>query len=114
MVKATFEDKDGKLTLKLEGHAGYGDVGHDIVCSSCSILAYTVAQIVKTAGIEGDLKSVPVLQLERGDAVITCEPIDEEEAYGTLKSTYMFAQIGYKLLAHNFPEHVQLKPFGTV
>ena len=113
MIKVAFEEKDNQLTLKLKGHAGQADIGHDIVCASCSILAYTVAQIVKTAGIEGDLQAVPVLKLDSGDAEVTCEPWEEEEAYGAIKSAYVFAQVGYNLLAHNFPEFVKLKPFGT-
>ena len=40
MLKVTFEQKENKLTLKLEGHAGQADIGHDIVCASASILAY--------------------------------------------------------------------------
>ena len=110
MLKVSFEDKDNKLTLKLDGHAGQASIGHDIVCSSCTILAYTVAQIVKTAGIEGDLKSVPVLHLESGEAVISCEPNDD--VYGTIKSLYMFAEVGYKLLARNYPQFVDLTMFG--
>lgn len=110
MLKVIFEEKDKTLTLKLDGHAGQANIGQDIVCSSCSILAYTVAQIVKTAATEGDLKAVPVLKLESGDAVITCEPTDE--VYGTIKSLYMFAEVGYKLLAHNYPQHVDLTLFG--
>ena len=110
MLKVIFEEKDKTLTLKLDGHAGQANTGHDIVCSSCSILAYTVAQIVKTAATEGDLKAVPVLKLESGDAVISCEPT--EEVYGTIKSLYMFAEVGYKLLAHNYPQYVDLTLFG--
>ena len=110
MVKVIFEEKDHTLTLKLDGHAGQAKQGQDIVCASCSILAYTVAQIVKTAATEGDLKSVPTLKLESGDAVISCEPTDE--VYGTIKSLYMFAEVGYKLLAFNNPQFVDLTMFG--
>ena len=109
MLKVTFDEKDNLLTLKLEGHAGQADVGHDIVCASCSILAYTLAQIVKRATREGDVKADPVIKLESGDALIACEPT--EECYGTLKSAYIYSQIGYELLAYNFPQYVGLKPF---
>lgn len=110
MLKVTFEDKDNKLTLKLEGHAGQADIGHDIVCASCSILAYTVAQLVKVAEAQGDLKNAPEIKLESGDGIVSCEPTDEAR-YGLL-SAYMFAETGYNLLAHNYPQFVELKPFG--
>lgn len=100
-----------KLTLKLSGHAGQADIGHDIVCASCSILAYTVAQLVKNAETLGDLKSPAKIKLENGDAYISCKPT--EDAYETILGIYMFAEVGYRLLAHNYPEFVKLTSFGT-
>lgn len=111
MIKATFEEKDNKLTLTLKGHAGQANIGYDIVCASCSILAYTVAQLVKVAEAQGDLKTVPKVKLESGDAIISCEPVGE--AYNGLYAAYMFAVTGYNLLAHNYPQYVELKQFGT-
>lgn len=111
MVKVTFEEKDNKISLKIDGHAGQADIGHDIVCSSCSILAYTVAQLVTNAKGMGDLKSDPEIKLEVGEGIITCEPV--EEAYDAIKSAYLFAEVGYNLLAHNYPQFVEFKPFGT-
>ena len=110
MVKITFEEKDNKLTLKIEGHAGQADIGYDIVCSSCSILAYTVAQLVTNAKGMKELKSHPEIKLEVGEGIISCEPT--EEAYDAIKSAYLFAEVGYNLLAHNYPQFVELKPFG--
>ena len=49
MLKATFEEANGKISLTIEGHADQAEYGKDIVCSACSILAYTVAQFVKDA-----------------------------------------------------------------
>ena len=110
MLKVSFEHKDNKLTLKLDGHAGQADIGHDIVCSSCSILAYTVAQLVKVAEAQGDLKTAPEIKLESGEGIISCEPTDE--AVNGILSAYMFAEVGFNLLAHNYPHFVELKPFG--
>ena len=119
MIKVTFDcspvnrPKDtNKLELKISGHAGQADIGHDIVCASCSILAYTVAQLVKNAEVVGDLKTPAKIKLENGDAYISCKPTNE--AYDTILSAFMFAEVGYKLLAHNYPQFVELIPFGTV
>ena len=110
MLKVTFEEKDNKLSLKLEGHAGQADIGHDIVCASCSILAYTVAQIVKDAEARDLLKETAEIKLDVGDGVIVCEP--KEEAYAEIEYAYYVAKVGYNLLAHNFPRFVELKMFG--
>jgi uncharacterized protein YsxB (DUF464 family) len=111
MLKVSFEQEGGKLSLKLEGHAGQADVGQDIVCASASILAYTVAQFVKDAFAMGSLKAPPEIKLENGDAVISCEPTDV--ILYEMQDCYMFAEVGYTLLAHNYPQYVELKPFGT-
>lgn len=111
MLKVSFEEKDNQLTLKLEGHAGQANIGHDIVCASCSILAYTLAQLIKVAEAQGDLKTAPEIKLESGDGVVSCEPAPE--ARDGVLSAFMYTQVGYKLLAHNYPQFVVLKSFGT-
>lgn len=111
MIRATFEQSDDRLTLKLQGHAGQAEHGKDLVCASCSILAYTLAQFVKEAERKGDLESTPEVRLEEGDAVISCEP--SEDIWQAMFTMYAFAEIGIDLLAHNYPQYVELKPFGT-
>lgn len=112
MIKVSLEKDGTELTLRIKGHAGQAEIGHDIVCSACSILAYTVAQLVKNADDVGDLKCPPEIKLDSGDAVISCMPT--ENTYCTILGIYMFAEVGYKLLAHNFPQYVDLKSFGAV
>ena len=109
MLKVSFEQKGNNLSLKLEGHAGQADIGHDIVCASASILAYTVAQFVKEAEANGCLKASAEIKLESGDAVVSCNPIDDMLI--DIQNIYLFAEKGYHLLAHNYPQFVDLKPF---
>jgi uncharacterized protein YsxB (DUF464 family) len=111
MLKVTFNQKDNKLSLKLKGHAGQANIGHDIVCASASILAYTVAQYVKEAETSGYLKSPAEIKLDSGDSVISCKPVDDMLI--DMQNIYLFAEKGYYLLAHNYPQFVDLKPFGA-
>ena len=111
MLKVIFEQKDNKLSLKLEGHAGQADIGHDIVCASASILAYTVAQFVKEAESSGCLNSTAEIKLDSGDSVISCNPKDDMLI--DMQNIYLFAEKGYHLLAHNYPQFVELMPFGA-
>lgn len=110
MLKVRFEQKGGSLILRLEGHAGQAEIGHDIVCASCSILAYTVAQFVKDAEASGCLKAPAEVVLESGHAVISCKPTDEMLI--DMQNIYLFAEKGFSLLAHNHPQFVDLKQFG--
>lgn len=109
MVKVTFTEKGQVLSLRLEGHAGYADIGNDIVCASCSILAYTVAQFVMEAEKKGDLASPPQIDLKSGNTIISCEPT--EDIFDVMKDMYLFAKIGYALLEHSHPQYVEIKRF---
>ena len=109
MIKVTIATEGEKLSLRLEGHAEYAEVGKDIVCASASILAYTVAQIVRIKERDGCLTESAVVRLEGGDTEITCVPKDAT-SYDLLWDAYDFARVGYFLLAHNYPKYVRLMP----
>jgi uncharacterized protein YsxB (DUF464 family) len=96
-----------EASLRLLGHAGYAEAGQDIVCASASILAYTVAQIVKAMEHHGDFAEPPFIRLDGGDTAIVCQAKDDD-LYAEVVHTYFVAQTGYALLAHNYPQHVEL------
>lgn len=108
MITVTFTEMGNKLSLRVEGHAGYAEHGKDIVCASASILAYTVAQFVMEAEHSGDLESSAEIRLESGDTIISCEPC--EDTYNAAQNVYLFAKMGYAILAHNYPHYVRLEP----
>ena len=109
-VKFTENSKTGMFSLKVNGHAGQAEIGKDIVCASASILAYTVAQIVTNMKSLGCLKKAPTVKMGKGDAVVTCHP--KEEYMSEVEQTYLVVQTGYELLAHNYPQYVELTKFG--
>ena len=103
LIKVTFTESYDKLSLRLEGHAGYAEHGNDIVCASASILAYTLASIVDSFT---DVESI--INLTIGDTTIECICV-EEETYTKVANAFHYTQIGYALLAHNYPQYVRLK-----
>ena len=110
MIRVTFTENDNNLSLRLEGHAGYAEIGNDIVCASATILAGTVAQLVMEADHKGDLESAPEIKLEPGDSLISCKPT--EETMDKMKNIYSFAKTGYVVLAYNNPQYVELITVG--
>ena len=110
MLNVVFTAKDDTITMMLNGHAGQADHGHDIVCSAASILAYTVAHVVKIEDKEGSFKSKPLIVLNEGASVISCEP--KPEKYNEILHAFYVAEVGYTLLSHNYPQFVDFKPFG--
>ena len=113
MVVAKFGMDASRLmvSLHVKGHAGQSIPGHDIVCASASILAYTLAQNIKMSQERGHLKYSPKIKLKEGDSIITCRAKDEE-AYTEMLHTFLVIQTGYALLAHNYPQFVAVEMFG--
>ncbi len=110
MIAASFCRNDNGITLRLTGHAGMAKEGEDIVCASASILAYTVAQSLLFLYEEGGLEENPLIRLDSGDAEITAIPKDT--SYKEALHIFFVAQVGYSLLAHNYPQYVELNSFG--
>ena len=113
MIKVKFRTHDATryLRLTVEGHAGSDTQGHDLVCASSSILAYTVAQIVSAMENHGDLTEKPCIKMNEGDATIILR-CKNDDIYAEARHTFFVAETGYLLLAHNFPQYVDIKSVG--
>lgn len=109
-VQFHFNKDSGSISLKIKGHAGQANPGHDIICASASILSFTVAQIVKNVYTRKGLRKKPVVNMGNGDATILCKP--KEEYMDEVFHAFSVAQVGYQLLSHNYPQFVKLSMFG--
>lgn len=112
MIKVTFahHKEAGTIILSAEGHAGQAEKGKDIICSAASILAYTVAQYVKHVDKLGGIIAKPRIELEEGHMLIVATPT--EEYLAEVLNAFFVAEVGYSLLAENYPQYVELKMFG--
>ena len=111
MIRVEFEKEEGKfLSLCVEGHSGQAEKGRDIVCSAASILAYTVGQTLVQMNKQGWLKKKPHINLKEGKGLITCIP--KEEYFDECLMVFFVAEVGYTLLHNNYPQFVDIKPFG--
>lgn len=113
MITVNLSQDDAKktLSLRLKGHAGQADIGKDIVCASATILAYTVAQVVRLMEGNKELTRKPTVKLDKGNIEITCH-CKTDTSYAEALHTYFVAQVGYSLLAHNYPQYVALNSLG--
>ncbi len=110
MIKAKFYTKDGSICMELSGHAGQAKKGKDLICASASMLAYTVAQTVRFMFEEDKLTEEPQIVLEDGNAFV--EAVPKSEHYAEALHTFFVGQVGFHLLAHNYPQAVELISFG--
>lgn len=110
MIEARFKAKDGVLSFSMEGHAGSGAPGHDLVCSAASVLVYTAAQIVSIMHHDGKLECKPVLKLDSGDSLIEIRP--KADYYDEALYTLYHSEVGLLLIQNRYPEFVRVIPFG--
>lgn len=112
MIKVTFarQKEIDTIILKVEGHAGQDEKGHDIVCSAASILTYTIAQYLQYVNKRGGLQKNPRIAIKEGNALITAKPTKEYEV--AVLNAFFVAEVGYSLLAQNYPQYVELNMFG--
>lgn len=108
MITAVYNREKHRLTV--EGHAGSGEAGHDLVCASASILVYTLAGNVMQLCEDHSRVRRPRITLEEGNAFISCTPVHGMGAVTTL----VFDSIcsGFDILAEKYPEFISYKVLG--
>lgn len=109
-VKFKITEKTKKLKLNIQGHAGQSTYGNDIVCASASILAYTLAQNLIYLQQEGFIKGTPIIKMDDGNAKIECF-CKNSKGYEVVGRAFCTIQTGFQLLAHNYPQFVELEKF---
>ena len=104
MIKITYNRDMPRVTI--EGHAGSGEAGHDLVCASVSILAYTLTSFILNVSGAGFAHNA-VADLKEGDAVISCEPYESHK--NTIKLVFGSICAGFEILAHEYPSNISLE-----
>ena len=101
MIKAVYERNRHRLTV--EGHAYSGEAGHDLVCASASILAYTLAANMDHLAEFGAVTE-PHSEFENGHAVIECSAVDAYQ--NTVTIVFDAVCAGFELLSENYPDNI--------
>ena len=101
MIQVVYYRKYNRLTVT--GHAGAAEPGHDLVCASASMLAYTLAANVANMADNGQVRE-PIMKMVEGDTEISCKPRHNLKATVTLIFDTVCA--GFELLAYENPEYI--------
>ena len=101
MIQVTYHRRYNRVTV--EGHAGSGPEGHDLVCSAVSALALTLAGNVSYMQAQEAVYDV-IMKLEEGSAEIQCTPYRRyKDSVGQI---YRAICVGFELLATKYPENI--------
>lgn len=107
MIKVTYHRDLNRV--EVEGHAQSGEVGHDLICASASILVYTLATFVENMKNAGQTK-YPKVELTEGYALIKCKAPSRYKSSVTLAFDTVCA--GFDILAQNYPDNISYKIMG--
>lgn len=107
MILAKMERRlDGSVRLELGGHARAAPKGQDLVCAGATTLAYTAAQVARSAYDGGKLARKPKIALAEGKALVIATPT--EDARKELEQAFEVVGLGLEMLSHNYPHCIQL------
>ena len=101
MIQITFKPKT--MELMVNGHAGHGKKGKDIVCAAVSTLFYTLGEALWQSSAM--LYEEPLIKDEEGDGYIVCRPKEEYE--GNIARTYWTILVGVQAMAEQYPKNVR-------
>lgn len=107
MTNITVEKKGDRHILHIEGHAGYGTHGNDIVCAAVSILGYTWLNELL---IMEERKQVKNVSYEEDNGKLLIEFSGGDNAVNTAYETIL---TGFEALQQNYSENITLKRGGT-
>lgn len=109
MIKVVYHRDLNRVSV--EGHAQSGEVGHDLVCASASILIYTLASFVQNTKKAGQVYN-PTVELKEGDALIYCDAPNKYKNSITLVFDSICA--GFELLARDYPDNISYEIRGKI
>lgn len=102
MIEITYTRRENKVVI--QGHAGAGKKGEDIVCAGVSALANTLAANVRHWDKFQKLDGQPKTFLQEGFGEISCNPKPRYEQ--SVKQVFTAICAGFELCAVSAPEHV--------
>ena len=101
MIRVVYHRLYNRVTV--EGHAGSGPEGHDLVCAAVSALALTLAGNVSHMQTQDAVYDVTI-KLEEGNAEVQCT------AYRRYKDSvaqiFRSICVGFELLATKYPHNI--------
>ena len=107
MIQVTYYRQYNRVTV--EGHAGSGPEGHDLVCSAVSALALTLAGNVSYMQAQEAVYSV-ITKLDEGNAEVQCTPYRRYK--DSVAQIYRAVCVGFELLATKYPENISYEVRG--
>lgn len=107
MIRVIYHRLFNRVTV--EGHAGSGPEGHDLVCAAVSALMLTLAGNVSYMKAQ-DAVYGEIIKLEEGNAEIQCTPYRRYK--DSVEQIFRSICVGFELLNTKYPENISYEVRG--
>ena len=107
MIQVNYHRQYNRVTV--EGHAGSGPEGHDLVCAAVSALAVTLAANVSYMEAQEAVHGV-IIKLDEGNAEIQCTAYRRYK--DSVAQVFRSICVGFELLATKYHENISYKVWG--
>ncbi|HZK22207.1 MAG TPA: ribosomal-processing cysteine protease Prp [Oscillospiraceae bacterium] len=103
MTTVSVQEYYDSYIISVAGHAGFDEVGKDIVCAAISALTYTMINALKWAEDENCLY-IRAESVDDGSVYLEVLPYDfSREKIDTIIETCI---IGYSLIEEDYPDYI--------
>ena len=107
MIEVIYNRQYNRVTV--EGHAGAGPEGHDLVCAAVSALALTLAGNVTYMEAQDAVRNV-ITELDEGSAEIQCTA--NRRYKDSVEQIFRAICVGFELLATKYPRNISYEVRG--
>ncbi len=105
MVEVNFDRSRDRYIISVEGHAGYGAKGEDVVCAAVSVLTFTLFRAIQEFDHRGGIERF-YHSISDGNAQFDFSV--KESFIREVRATVDGIFEGFFLLEENFPCHVRV------
>lgn len=114
MINITIERGSHRVGLRATGHAGYAEIGKDIVCSAVTTLIHTMIEVYKDdpqVELEEDIRpgdcTIRVWHAKRKTKNML-EALDEAVTASNFLTKMEVIERGLIMLASSYPEYISV------
>ena len=105
MIRIAYETDGAGHELSIEGHAGYAEEGHDVVCAGVSALAQALLGWIYK--YDQHIRQIDGPVIHKGHLWVRCEGNKH------IKSAFQMAMVGFEQIAGAYPAYVEVQYTGT-
>lgn len=102
MTRITYDPEE--LMLEVNGHAGHGAIGEDIVCAGVSALSFALMGAATDRA-----EYMAHLYINEKDGVIRVRCYPDEEHRDLCREMFNTVMQGYEVLAETYPDNVTIE-----